>query len=162
MNSRLLFLSLLLALIACSDENAIETQPIPDIQANFVQTRFDLQDGFSNKRVRIQIDSVVHFNAYLSGIVSFTGPEAYFVSFLTRSQHCLIVMTGIPVVSADTLLLPLGNSQSYYVGLRLASEICHSIALQDFDHKERSDENSGLLCQLVFDRSFCGCTNKHE
>ena len=130
MNKFVLLLCPLLVLAACSDENAVETQQITDIESSFVQTRFDLQNGFSNKRVRIQIDSLVHFNAYLSAIVPVAGPEAYFMSFLTRSQHRLIVMTGSTVLSSDTLLLPLGISQSYYVGLRSAGDSVY-ITIQD-------------------------------
>jgi len=130
MNKSVLLLCLLLALAGCSHDNPVETGQIPDNQPSYVQTRFDLQTGFSNRSVRIQIDSLIYFSAYLSGIVPVAGPEAYFMSHLTRSQHRLIVITYSTVLRADTLLLPLGNSQSYFVGIRSAGDSVYVI-IQD-------------------------------
>ena len=129
MQKHIVILGLILISFACTKENIVS----PDF--NLVKTTIDLQMGFANHSVWLNIDTTRVFKALLSPASPLAGPEASFVTYLRQSSH-QIVVTRVTIVSPitlylDTLRLDLISPNDCYVGLVAIGD---SVAMKVQDH----------------------------
>ncbi|HZY10802.1 MAG TPA: hypothetical protein VFF29_06565, partial [Bacteroidota bacterium] len=103
---------------ACTDQKVV------NYIDNTVRVTFDLQAGFQDHSVRIDIDTAIYFQAILSAAVPFAGPIASFTTELTREQHHMAVVwgNGFPTTMIDTVTFTLAQSPQYFVGLRIQAD----------------------------------------
>lgn len=119
-NKIILVLVMLFVMEGCKEDNI--TNPLVDEREKLVMTRIDLQSGFANNIVFIEINNDFVFNATLSPFSPLSGPEATFATYLPIGTNNLIVakrdVETFTIFKIDSASFNIGNKEKYFIGLQ--------------------------------------------
>jgi len=110
---------------SCKEESI--TNPVNDNDAILVKAQVDLQVGFAGKSVIITFNKESVYHSILSDVVSLAGPEATFITYISKGENNLFVYTQNPNLPSeyfiDSAIVNIGDKGKYFLGLQIADSL---------------------------------------
>ncbi len=126
--NKIILIIFIVTLLSCNEDTIVETN------TDYREVQFDLQYGFANNSVVVEVNSTIHFNAMLSNLSPLSGPEASFNILLERGSHELIIHRKSLMTSSETFnyttYIEIGRATKYYIGINIYNDSL-KVAIQD-------------------------------
>ena len=123
----------LMLLMICFLSSCSENISDPN-ELTLTEVKIDLQTGFQNDDVYIRIDDKLYFYALFSGGERFSGPQASFITYLTKGQHEIevrrLINYNIYNIEFDSLFFEIESADKYWIGIGIWSDSLY-ISFQD-------------------------------